>query len=106
VLCTLQLGEQPLAVLLTVAAYSNVLLQVLTNVWRVCHSFVESSCLVDMDPDMCVFQAFQRLLHGQQQQQDRTTGPSAGVTAGIVTGGTPRAAPYVGSLLCTRSLCP
>ncbi len=61
-------------------------LQVLNNTWRLCHNYVDPSCLLEKDADMCVFQHIEQLMKGQQQ----STGPgqlSPGITAAVVAAG-------------------
>ena len=41
--------------------------QVLRNTWRLCHSYVDPSCLLERDSDICVAQHLEQLLKGQQQ---------------------------------------
>jgi hypothetical protein len=61
--------------------------QVLRNVWRLCHHYVDPSCLLKSDADICVFQDIQRILAGQQQEQQESRSMSKGTLAGIVAAG-------------------
>lgn len=60
--------------------------QLLTNVRRLCHNYVDPSCLGKSDADYCVSQDMERLIAGQQAGSSGS-GLSKGATAGIAVAG-------------------
>jgi hypothetical protein len=72
-------------------------------VWRLCHHYVGPSCLLKNDADICVFQDIQRILAGQQQEQQESRGLPKGILAAIVSAGEQQFLQHVAG--CSAVLC-